>query len=299
MAKSTKTIKAGYLYVLIHPSNPGLYKVGQTIRHPEKRLAEHNSKSEEYTGRIVKETGQEWELKTYVAVPDVTWAETIFWGATGLADMPYRAGIEVQKMNWSLVQAGLDAVKKAGVRPPPQPLPDWIYAYGAWMNKRLEGRGISLVGHVRSKHGRSDFRCSNGHEWRTVPNNVAEGEGCPQCGLGKKNSDEIWRDAKEGFLCLLIHPSKPGLIKIGLTYRKPEQWHEEKLWGDWEVHRHRYVEEPPLAESLIWKLLDCHQPDKGGPINMDLSIAEQAFRDLIYRMRSEIALAEKAKENAT
>jgi hypothetical protein len=25
-----------------------------------------------------------------------------------------------------------------------------------------------------------------GHEWRTIPNNVAEGEGCPQCGMAKE-----------------------------------------------------------------------------------------------------------------
>ncbi|MBN2433827.1 MAG: GIY-YIG nuclease family protein [Spirochaetes bacterium] len=36
-------MKAGYLYVLSHPSDPELYKVGQTTRHPEERLAEHNS----------------------------------------------------------------------------------------------------------------------------------------------------------------------------------------------------------------------------------------------------------------
>ena len=58
-------MKSGYLYVLVHPSDPDLYKVGQTTRHPEERLIEHNSDYAEHAGRIVKETGQKWELKTY------------------------------------------------------------------------------------------------------------------------------------------------------------------------------------------------------------------------------------------
>src|SRR5688572_31215216 len=182
-------MKSGYLYVLVHPSDPDLYKIGVTILHPEKRLAQHN-RHYEYAGQIVKETGQKWELKTYIAVPDPYLAERAFWGATPFGDIPYRRGVEVEKMEWKLVQAGLDAAKKAGVRRPPA-LPDHVHALTAWMNKRLAGRGITLVGHVRSKYGKSTFQCSNGHEWRTVPNGVAEGEGCPQCGIGEKDPEEI------------------------------------------------------------------------------------------------------------
>ena len=74
-----------------------------------------------------------------------------------------------------------------------------------------------------------------------------------------------------------------------------EQW-LEGIWGDWEVHRHRFVEEPVLAETLIWKLLGLPRPNDDEPIQVDLSVAEQAFRDLIYEMYREIALAAK-KEN--
>jgi hypothetical protein len=208
-------MKSGYLYVLVHPSDPDLYKVGQTTRRPEKRLIEHNSNYAEYAGQIVKETGQKWELKTYIAVPDPNWAETVFWGATGLAVLPFRGGIEVERMEWKVVQAGLEAAKKAGVRPP-EPMPDWVYAYTASMRKRLEGRGIILIGHVKSMVSeRNNFQCSNGHEWRTIPNNVAEGEGCPQCGMGQRTPEEIRQAVKSGVLCLLIHPDNPGLLKSG------------------------------------------------------------------------------------
>jgi hypothetical protein len=94
----------------------------------------------------------------------------------------------------------------------------------------------------------------------------------------------------------LIHPDKPEVIKIGLTYSTLEQCYDESVWDDWEVHRCRNVEEPALAESLIWELLGYPLPNDSEPINIDLSIAEQAFRDLHYRLQSEIALAEKEKE---
>lgn len=112
-------MKSGYLYVLVHPSDPNLYKIGVTILHPEKRLAQHNRDRHEFAGKIVEATGQKWELKTYIAVPDPYWAERAFWGATPFPDIPYRGGIEVETMEWSLVQSGLEAARKAGVRPGP------------------------------------------------------------------------------------------------------------------------------------------------------------------------------------
>lgn len=286
---------SGYLYVLTHPSNPNLYKVGQTTRHPLERLAEHNCNYEEYAGQIVKETGQKWELKEYHAVPDPSWAETVFWSATGLAEIPFRGGIEVETMEWAQVQKALDVAKNAGVRPPSKQLPDHVYAYTAWMKKRLEGRDITLVGYVKSMvSGKATFLCSNGHEWRTGCKAVTEGEGCPECGIGNRKLEEIWQAAKLGYICLLIHPNRPGFIKIRLTYNR--QCYERNAWEDWEVHRYRFVEDPVLAERLIWELLGHPIPKDREPIRINLSVAEQAFRDLIYQMHREIALAEKKKE---
>lgn len=93
----------------------------------------------------------------------------------------------------------------------------------------------------------------------------------------------------------MIHPDKPGVIKVGLTYN--EQCFERNVWEDWEVHRYRFVEEPVLAERLIWELLGQPLPHDREPIKIDLSVAEQAFRDLIYKMHRETALAEKNKEH--
>ena len=71
-------MKSGYLYVLVHPSDPDVYKIGVTILRPEESVAQHNSNHEEYAGKIVKETGQKWELKTYITVPDPYLAERAF-----------------------------------------------------------------------------------------------------------------------------------------------------------------------------------------------------------------------------
>lgn len=289
-------MKSGYIYVLVHPSYPDLYKVGQTTRLPEDRLVEHNRNYKKYAGQIVMETGQKWELKTYFAVPDPYYAETVFWSATGLADIPCRFGIEVEWMEWKVVQQGLSAAKKAGVRPQ-KSVPDYVYANTAWMKKRLAGRDISLVGHVRSKKaGRNNFQCINGHEWRSVPNNVAEGEGCPHCGIGQRTPKEIRQVVKPGVLCLLTHPDRQGDVKIELTYNTIEECYEENIWGDWEIHRYRNVDEPVLAELLIWELLGYPQPNDNELFNVDLHIVEQAFRDLHLRLESEIALKEKEKK---
>jgi hypothetical protein len=291
-------MKSGYLYVLTHPAEPDLYKVGITTRHPEKRLAEHNSNFEEYTGQIVKETGKKWELKTYIAVPDPTWAEKVFWGKTPWADIPFRKGIEIAPMEWKWVKAGLDAVKKAGVRPPPEPLPDWVYAYTRWMRKRLEGRDITLVGRVKSMvSGNANFRCSNGHEWRTRCLDVAEGGGCPHCGIGERKPEEVWQAAKLGYICLLVRPDKPGFVRIGLTYDTLEKCEEKNVWEGWEVHRHRFVEEPALAEKLIWEMLGKPLPHDREPIKIELSVAGKALTALIHAMYREIALAETEKED--
>lgn len=292
-------IKPGYIYVLTHPSDPNLYKIGVTVLEPKKRLAQHNIQLSKAAGSVVKETGQKWELKEYHAVSDPYWSERAFWEATYLSVIPYRNGVEVQRMDWEEVQKGLDAAKKVGLRSeqPPPPLPEWVYAYTASMKKRLEGRDISLLGYVKSmRSGKSNFRCSKGHEWRTTPWLVAEGEGCPECGIGKRTSEEIRKKINAGIICLLTHPDKPGLIRIGVGYAMPEDIYRERPWGDWAIHRYRNVEETTLAETLIWKLLGHPLPHDRGPIKKDLSIAEEAFRKLHCAIQEEMAFEEKRKE---
>jgi hypothetical protein len=171
-------MKSGYLYVLVHPSDPDLYKIGVTVLHPEKRLAQHNRHYEELAGKIVKETGQNWELKTYIAVPDPYWAERAFWGATPFPDIPGLRGMEVLRMEWQLVQKGLNAAKIAGVRPPQQRTPS---RNREWMLKLLEGTGITMIGHYRGLLTSVEFRCEKGHVFKDSPGLVANLKSCPCC----------------------------------------------------------------------------------------------------------------------
>ena len=230
------TIKPGYIYVLTHPSDPNLYKIGKTILDPLKRVAQHNSNYKKYAGQIVQETGQKWEMKTFIEVPDPYWAESAFWGATPLADIPFLSGIEVQKMEWEWVATGLEYAKRAGIRPGPKPLADYVYAYTRWMKKRLIGRDITLLGYVKSRcSGKATFLCCNGHEWKTWVRYVAAGKGCPVCGVGERSAEEMIHVSKPAKLLLLINPDKPGFIKITLIYPTTNDYCEENINDDWVI----------------------------------------------------------------
>lgn len=172
-------MKAGYLYILVHPSDPDLYKIGVTILAPEKRLAQHNSQYEKYAGRIVKETGQKWELKTYIPVEDTYWAERAFWRATHFPDIPYRRGVEIEKMEWSLVQKGLDAARSAGGRPGPLRKPSTRNS--DWMQEQLQGTGITMVSRYAGLIRHMEFQCEKGHRFKESAGAVANRKTCPCC----------------------------------------------------------------------------------------------------------------------
>lgn len=174
-------MKSGYLYVLVHPSDPDLYKVGVTIRKPEERLAQHNSQFDKYAGQVVKETGQKWEIREVIAVPDPYFAEKVFWSATPIPLMPGGTEVEVGRFGWAMMQAGLEAARKAGVRPPPA-LPSTSVRNGEWMLTQLEGSGITIVGRYRGLVRGTDFRCEKGHEFTESAGVVANRKSCPLCG---------------------------------------------------------------------------------------------------------------------
>lgn len=175
-------MKPGYLYVLVHPSDPDLYKIGVTILDPKKRLAQHNRRHDKYAGRIVKETGQKWELKTYMPVPDPYLAEKVFWGTTPFPDIPYRGGIEIEKMEWQMVQNGLDAAQKAGVRLPRVKASGTRSQSHERLLTQLDGTGITIVGRYRGLVRGTDFRCEKGHEFTESAGVVAYRKLCPLCG---------------------------------------------------------------------------------------------------------------------
>lgn len=170
-------MKRGYLYVLVHPSDPSLYKIGVTVLHPEQRLAQHNQLHDSYAGRVVQQTGQTWQLKTFIEVEDPYWAEKAFWAATPISDIPYRNGVEVERLEWQDVLAGLQSAHRAGVRPPVVP----PKRNREWMLRQLEGTGISMVGPYRGLITNVEFECQQGHLFKEMPGLLANLKSCPCC----------------------------------------------------------------------------------------------------------------------
>ena len=175
-------MKSGYLYVLVHPSDPTLVKIGQTILKPEERLAQHNSDYEEYAGQIVKKTGQKWNLKEYIPVPDPTYAEAVFWEIFCPQPVFGSKGIEVmQIMDWERVKIAFDAAKKAGVRPPSKSRTTPV-RNREWMIKQLEGTEITMIGRYRGLVTGVEFQCVKGHVFKKSAGVVAYGgKSCPLC----------------------------------------------------------------------------------------------------------------------
>ena len=76
------------------------------------RLKQHNSDFEKAAGMVVQETGQLWVLLEVYSVQNVYAAESMFWGNTRFADIPFLGGIEVMPMKPDEVKQAIDAVLK-------------------------------------------------------------------------------------------------------------------------------------------------------------------------------------------
>lgn len=123
-----------------------------------------------------------WELKEYYPVPDIYYAENVFWGSTGIADIPYRYGVEIFPMDWQTVQVGLNAAIKAGVRPKLKKQDKPVHNRN-WMIKILDGTGINLVGNKFNHVHYTEFQCDKGHVFRAIPRQLANNISCPECNL--------------------------------------------------------------------------------------------------------------------
>lgn len=176
----TKEAKAGYIYVLTHPSLPNEYKIGVTTRTVEEKLAQDNTNYSKIAGQIVKDTGLKWILKEYYPVDDIYYAKSAFWSGTGIADIPFRGGVDICSMDSKTLQVGLNAAKSVGIRPKPKQSSKQIHNR-EWMIGVLQHTGIKLVGDKFNHIQYADFECSRGHVFRAIPRIIARHKSCPEC----------------------------------------------------------------------------------------------------------------------
>jgi hypothetical protein len=112
--------KDGFLYILRHPDrifaeyglseDEHLFKIGVTTRTVKIRLKQHNTDFTKAAGLVVQETGRLWEVQEVYSVQDVYVAESMFWGHSPYADIPFLGGVEVMPMKPLDVQKAIEAV---------------------------------------------------------------------------------------------------------------------------------------------------------------------------------------------
>lgn len=182
-------VKVGFLYVLIHPSDQYLIKVGVTTRSPERRLKEHNSQFDTVAGKLVAETGREWVLKEFFPVEDIYYAESTFFHRPPLTEIPYVLSNELlnlddKYLNWNWVKEGLEKAKSVGIRKDPSqpPIPKPIPKKGAeWVASQLKGSGLKPLKGYGNGITKVAFECLKGHVFRIGWRNLVRFPYCPVC----------------------------------------------------------------------------------------------------------------------
>lgn len=186
-------VKPGFIYVLIHPSDPNLIKVGMTTRKPKVRLKEHNTQFDKAAGRIVRDTGQDWVIKEFFTVKDVYNAESVFYDRGPLNFPAFGIGrgdrTEIIKLidgggiTWDWVQEGLELAKSIGVRrdtsQPPKPKPKPKKG-SEWIKNQLKDSGLKPLkgfGGIQ----KVEWMCSEGHIFKLDGSTLVRFPFCPIC----------------------------------------------------------------------------------------------------------------------
>lgn len=155
-------MKSGYLFVLSHPSDSELIKVGYTTGTLKKALERVNTNSNKEAGQIAKSTGKDWKVKKSIKVQDPSYAKATFWDTS--AQHAFRGNQDVSRMSWAEVEVCLGAAEKVGVRPDPKPKRD-----KDWMLEKLKGTGIKMIGDYRGLITRIDFEFQGGEVFKIAP----------------------------------------------------------------------------------------------------------------------------------
>lgn len=195
------TVKAGFIYVRIHPSDPNLIKVGMTTRNSEDRLREHNAQFDKAAGKVVEATGQEWVIKEFFAVEDTYNAESAFFHRSPLTEIPYALSDELLKLHdgfitWDWVNQGLEVAKSVGIRKDTSqaPIPKSNPNKGAhWIEVPLIDAGLRSLKGFGNGITKVAFECPNGHVFKLDGRTLVRCPFCPVCEPKKFDSYTLRR----------------------------------------------------------------------------------------------------------
>lgn len=192
-------VEKGYIYVLTHPSDPTLVKVGKTVLDPQQRLKQHNTQLDKAAGRIVKETGELWVLNEYFEVEDAYFAESVFWQRPPLTEIVFKGKEEVLRLqegflDWNWVEDGLEAARKAGVRKDIS-LPPKGQVIGSILTPKqiydsLSGSGLKSVRAEVGSKLKLCYECEQGHLFFVPPKLSINLSECPLCNQ-ERASEEV------------------------------------------------------------------------------------------------------------
>lgn len=144
------TMKSGYLFLLEHPSDPLLIKVGYTTGKLKNALERINTNFAKEAGQIVQGTGHKWRMKKKIRVDDPPYAKSVFWETS--SQHVFRGNHDVTRMTLDEIELCLAEAKKAGTRPNPTPKRD-----KKWFTELIESTGLKMLGEYRGLLTRVEF----------------------------------------------------------------------------------------------------------------------------------------------
>jgi hypothetical protein len=182
-------VQAGFIYVLTHPSDQNLIKVGMTTRSPQVRLKEHNTQFDKAAGKVVEATSQEWIIKEFFAVEDTYNAESAFFHRSPLTEIPYALSDELLKIDdrfitWDWVNEGLEVAKSVDIRRDTSqaPIPKSKPKKGAqWIESQLKGSGLTPLKGCGNGITKVAFECPKGHVFKISGRSLVRFPFCPVC----------------------------------------------------------------------------------------------------------------------
>lgn len=110
------------------------------------------------------------------------------------------------------------------------------------VNARISHRGIIQIGEYTRNKIRTEFQCKCGHIWKTTPNRIMSGDGCPVC------ADYGFNPGKPAWIYILTFDT---FIKYGITNNLNSRFYKHTKSGQYTVALTKLYEDGSIA--LNWE----------------------------------------------